>query len=139
MKSLRALIALSFISVLACTIFSSCDEGNGSWYTFFHMEIDSLYTPGEIMQTDTLHITFYSVPMSCCYNFYRYDIIPGDFMENRLRLQIIGRETHNLACACLPRVIEMEYEVYNMLAGEFYIEVIQPDDSTIRDTVLVNR
>jgi hypothetical protein len=139
MKSVRLFIVLSIISILICLFMTSCDEENGAWYTFFRMEIDSLSAPGEIMQTDTLRITYYSVPMSCCYNFYRYDIIPGDFMENRLRLQIVGRETQNLACACLPRVIEMEYEVYNMLAGEFYIEVIQPDDSTIRDTVLVNR
>jgi len=136
MKSGRSFIALSLVSVLACIILASCEDETGAWYTFFHMEIDSLSAPAEIMQTDTLEITFYSVPMGCCYNFYRFDT---DLRDNRLRIQTIGRQTHNILCACLPRVIEMVYEVDNMLTGYFYIEVLQPDDSVLLDSVLVHR
>ncbi len=139
MSSVRSIAALTIASILASVFLISCDEDNGAWYTFFYMEIDSLSAPAEIMQTDTLHITFYSVPMSCCYNFYRYEVPGLVFSDNTLRIWIIGRETHNLACASLPRVIEMEYEVTSMLAGYYYIEVVQPDDSVLRDSVLVYR
>lgn len=139
MSSVRSIAALTIASILASVFLISCDEDNGAWYTFFYMEIDSLSAPAEIMQTDTLHITFYSVPMSCCYNFYRYEVPGLVFSDNTLRIWIIGRETHNLACASPPRVIEMEYEVTSMLAGYYYIEVVQPDDSVLRDSVLVYR
>lgn len=138
MKSGRSFIALSLVSVLSCIILASCEDETGMWFTFFHMEIDSLSVPTEIMQTDTLEITFYSVPMDCCYSFYRFN---ADLSDNRLRIQIIGRQVHNMACACAwpGRINEMVYEVDNMLTGYFYIEVLQPDDSVLLDSVLVHR
>ena len=139
MRSVRSIAVLAIISILAGFLSISCDEDNGAWYTFFYMEIDSLSAPAEVMQTDTLRVTFYSKPMGCCYNFYRYEPLYGKFRENTLRIRMIGRETHNLLCACLPRAIEMEYEVTSMLTGYYYIEVVQPDGSILRDSVLVYR
>jgi len=103
------------------------------------MKIDSLSAPAEILQTDTLRITFYSEPMTSCFNFHRYNLPGVDFTDNSLRIRIIGRERHNLPCMSLPRVIEMEYEVTSMLAGYYYIQVYQPDGAVLRDSVLVNR
>lgn len=141
MISVRSLVALALVSLLTCSVLSSCDDESGVWYTFFHMEIDSLSAPAEVMQTDTLRITFYSVPMDCCYSFHRYLVTNVDFMDNTLRIRIIGKQAHNIPCVCEwpGRVNEMEYEVTSMLVGYYYIEVEQPDDSVLRDSVLVNR
>jgi hypothetical protein len=135
----RSFIALVLVSILVCVFSASCEDETGPYYTFFYIEIDSLSAPAEIMQTDTLEIAFYSVPLSCCYNFYRFDTPDIIEMDNCLHIRMIGRETHNLLCSCLPRVIEMDYEVVQMLTGYFYIEVMQPDGSALLDSVLVYR
>jgi len=139
MKSVRSFIAVSIVTMIVCIAFASCEDESGAWYTLFTMKIDSLSAPAEVLQTDTLRITFYSEPMSCCYNFYRYDLPGVDISDNTLRIRITGRKTHNLPCSSLPRVIEMEYEVTSMLAGYYYIQVYQPDGSVLRDSVLVDR
>lgn len=139
MKAGRWLAVLVLVSAFACILLTSCDEEEGYWYSFFHMKIDSLSAPAEIMQTDTLRITFYSEPLDCCHNFYRYDNVLDYYIENTLYIRIYGSVTHNLLCMCLPRIIEMEYEVTQMLTGYFYIEVLQPDGSSLIDSVLVYR
>ena len=141
MKSKQTFMIPALVLIVAIVVLASCEDETAPYYTFFPMEIDSLSAPAEIMQTDTLRITFYSVPMSCCRSFYRFEYPPTIFLENYLYLQIIGKQLHGIPCECAPpgRVNEIGYEVTQMLTGYFYIEVLQPDGSSLIDSVLVYR
>ena len=121
---------------VACVVFNSCEDSTGPGYSVFHIMVDGLSIPDEIMQTDTLRIVFYATLPSCCYNFHRFEFTTG---ENSLSVKMMGRRRFNLTC-CAPRKhIEETFMVDQLLTGYYYIEVLQPNLISLIDSVLVLR
>jgi hypothetical protein len=124
----------------ACAFFVACEDSSGPssdiCWTYFHMKVDSLSVPSEIMQTDTLRIEFYSTPYDGCKKFHRFI---HNQEHNNLRIFLIGMELWNVGCYSPPRVIDVGFTVRKTYTGRFYIEVIEPDGSKMIDSVLVLR
>lgn len=136
MKLALIFIKCSLIVIIVSSFIVSCEDSSGPYDTYFHMKVDSISIPEEIMQTDTLEILFYATLPSCCYNFHRFDA-RGDL--NLLNMKLIGSLRHNIPCCTAIKYIEKTYTVDELLTGYFYIEVKQPDNSSIIDSVFVLR
>jgi hypothetical protein len=124
------------IVIIACLFIASCEDNSGPYTTYFHMRVDSISMPEEVMQTDTLEIMFYATLPSCCYNFHRFE---AQGYDHQLNIKMIGKLRHNIPCCTAMKYIEEVYRLDGLLTGYFYVNVEQPDKTSIIDSVLILR
>lgn len=123
------------IAVVLSVFFSSCSLFTESDYRLFRVEVDSLNVPSSISQNDTLPIWLYGiVGTNGCYSFSHFE---AERETYKLMLSVWGRWTKATACPDVMVYLHEKYSVFPLPPGFFYIEIQQPDGSTLMDTVIV--
>lgn len=126
------------IIILIGILFSifNCTNLDYESYTFI-IPVDSLVIPDSIVLNDTLEIIFFGIiGNNGCYSFERFESIE---QQTSIQLTAIGKFTGAGVCTCEVVCLEESYFVTPLLAGQYYIEVLQPDNTVLKDSVLVIR
>ncbi|MCK4312043.1 MAG: hypothetical protein KAW88_04845 [Candidatus Cloacimonetes bacterium] len=126
------------IIILIGILFSifSCTEPDYESYTFI-IPVDSLLIPDSIVLNDTLEIRFFgTIGNNGCYSFEKFESIE---QQTSIQLTAIGKFTGAGVCTCVMVDLEESYFVTPSITGQYYIEVLQPDKTVLRDSVLVIR
>ena len=121
-----------------CILFSifNCTNLDYESYTFI-IPVDSLVIPDSIVLNDTLEIRFFgTIGNNGCYSFERFESIE---QQTSIQLTAIGKFTGAATCTSVMVYLEESYFVIPSLAGQYYIEVLQPDNTVLKDSVLVIR
>jgi len=133
MRKVNKLVYL--IVILLLTLFTSSDCYK-SRYEYFIVRVDSLYAQSPISYNDTLNIYLYGfIGSDGCYSFSHFEDERDSF---RLNLTVWGKyDVKALICPQMVVYLDKIYSVYPLYPGLFFIEIKQPDGSSLKDTVIV--
>ena len=122
-------ITVSIISIVSCD-----DDPLKPYSTKYHMSVDSISAKDTIQSTETLNITLYYTLYSSCEKF---EWVETNLESDTLSIKLIGTKQHNVSCA-ENIVIDYTYlPITGLVSGTYYLEVLQPEGSSLVDSVFV--
>ena len=134
MKSV-SLYSLILITVILC----SCDESVTEYDqypapSYFHAKVDSLAMPDSVSVTDTLiaYLTGKLGP-SGCYSFFGFE---DSTMENKVTIKVIGKQVY-VPCIQTHMGFFENYKLFDLKKGFILLEILNPDNINIKDSVLI--
>lgn len=119
---------------------SSCKKDDGPTFTESVILIDSIVHADTVDLGGTLSIKFYGVIGDGCDYFSKFEEIPLDEGEydNSFKIKIWRKTETGVNCTDELKYLDgSELILTGMLAGNFIIKVIQPDDSFIESEVFI--
>ena len=122
------------INVLIISIVSCDDDSLKPYSTTYHMIVDSIAAKDTIHSTEVLGITLYYTLYSSCENFKWVETSRD---SDTLSMKLIGTKQHNVSCA---ENIVHDYTylpITGFISGKYYLEVLQPEGSSLIDSVFV--
>ena len=131
------LAGLFILGLYSSCCFISCTKKNVPSVTYFIVRVDSISVPDSIPRTDTLRVKFYgTIGNDGSYSFDRFE---AERSAHNLSLAVWGRRTDmDLAPQVLIELRGKEYPVSTLYPGLFKINILQPDSTYLRDSVVVH-
>jgi len=122
-----------FIVVLISISLASCLKSDIE-FEYFKVRVDSLSVPSSISHKDTLNIQLYgTIGSDGCHSFSHFEAERDTF---ELKLTVWWKRYVKAgACPTIMIYLDTVYSIFPLYPGSFYIEIQQPDDSTLNDTV----
>ncbi|MCK4420680.1 hypothetical protein KAW48_02695 [candidate division WOR-3 bacterium] len=122
-----------FIVVVISVSLTSCLKSDIE-FEYFKVRVDGLNVPSSISHEDTLNIQLYgTIGSDGCHSFSHFEAERDTF---ELKLAVWGKRDIKVgACPCIMVPLDTVYSVFPLYPGSFYIEIQQPDGSTLNDTV----
>ena len=122
------------INVLIISIVSCDDDPLKPYSTSYHMSVDSIAAKDTIHSTEILDTTLYFTLYSSCEN---YKWVETNRDSYTLSIKLIGTKQHNVSCAA-NIVHDYTYlPITGFISGKYYLEVLQPEGSSLIDSVFV--
>ena len=122
------------ISVLIISFVSCDDDPLKSYSTNYHMSVDSIAAKDTIQSTEILSITLYYTLYSSCENF---KWVETGIDSDTLSIKLVGTKQHNISCADNIVHDYTSLPITGFISGQYYLEVLQPDGSSLVDSVFV--
>ncbi len=119
-------------------IFNCCVKSTDSISeSKFRIKVDSLNVPDSIAFNDTLICKFWAlIGSNLCYQFSNFET---KLNPKQIDIKLWGYHTESEVCATAVSVLRgKEYKFIPEAKGLFQINVFQPDNSILKDSVLVN-
>jgi hypothetical protein len=120
----------------ACVLYACTTESNNEQYLFV-IQVDSIAHASTVSVNDTIAIKLYgTIGYNGCYAFSYFD---DTVQPLNLDLAVIGELSNDAACPDVMVYLNgKEYRCAATQKGWFKINIRQPDESYLRDSVLVN-
>ncbi|NOY49110.1 MAG: hypothetical protein GXO88_00865 [Chlorobi bacterium] len=127
---------------VALISFSSCKKDSGPSYVESVMLIDSISYPDTVSISDELPIQFYGVIGNGCDFFSRFEDVELDNSDsaNTLKIKIYRKTEQDVACTEEQKYLDNAVlKLTGMGSGDFFIKVVQPDNSYLEGKVFVKQ
>ncbi|MEW5799983.1 MAG: hypothetical protein AB1728_13365 [Bacteroidota bacterium] len=130
MMKLNAFIIFIAIALLSCSTEPSREP------FLFVVQVDSIAHPQSVLLNDTIAIKLYgTIGTNGCYSFSYFD---DKLQPLQLDLTVVGERSASTVCADVMVYLDgMEYRCVAAQKGWFMINIRQPNESRLRDSVLV--
>ncbi len=125
---------------IALISFSSCKKDSGPTYVESVMLIDSIAYPDTVSIIDELPVQFYGVIGNGCDYFSRFEDVELDNNDsaNTLKIKIYRKTEQDITCTDEQKYLDNAVlKLTGMGAGDFFIKVVQPDNSYLEGKVFV--
>jgi len=131
------LIILGVLGFLVAV--SSCKKDEDPQINESVMLIDSIAHPDTVAFGSTLTINFYGVIGNGCDSFSRFEDVELNEGEpqNTFKIRIYRKTEDQPNCTEELKYLDSSLNLTGMLAGTFYIKVVQPDGSYLEGEVFV--
>lgn len=119
----------------ACILCACSTEPNNEQYLFI-VQVDSIAHPQSVLLHDTITIQFYgTIGYNGCYSFSYFD---ASLEPLKLDIAVIGELSNDNVCPSVMVYLDgKEYKCEAKQKGWFKINIRQPDNSFLRDSLLV--
>jgi hypothetical protein len=139
----KNILSIGIVAVFVAAIsFSSCKKDTGPTYVESVILIDSISYPDTISINDQLPIQFFGVVGNGCDYFSRFEDVELDNSDsaNTFKIKIFRKTEQNISCADVVKYLDNAVlNLTGMGAGDFYIKVVQPDNSYLEGKVFVKQ
>lgn len=124
------------IVVVAAFLLLSCGTEPSREPYLFVVQVDSIAHAPSVLLNDTITIKLYgTVGTNGCYSFSYFD---DKLQQRQLDLTVVGERSASTVCADVMVYLDgKEYRCIAQQKGWFSISIRQPDESRLRDSVLV--
>ena len=124
------------IVVFAAIVLISCSTEPSREPFLFIVQVDSIFHPPSVALNDTIVIRFYgTIGTNGCYSFSYFD---DKLQPLQIDLTVVGERNASTVCADVMVYLDgKEYRCVATQKGWFSINIRQPDESRLRDSVLV--
>lgn len=131
MMKLNAFILFVAMALLSCSTEPSREP------FLFVVQVDSIAHPSSVSLNDTIAIKLYgTIGTNGCYSFSYFD---DKLQPLRLDLTVVGERSASTVCTAVMVYLDgKEYRCVAQQKGWFSINIRQPDESRLRDSVFVN-
>ena len=134
MLKLTALLVLAI--GFSCCFISCTKKPHEPQVSYFIVRVDSIYVPDSIPRTDTLRVKFYgTIGNDGSYSFDRFE---AERSAHNLSLTVWGKYTKNDYATQALVFLNKEYPISTLYPGLFKINILQPDSTYLRDSVVVH-
>jgi hypothetical protein len=131
------MMKLHLVIIVLVSVLLSCSTEPSREPFLFVVHVDSIAHAPSVMLNDTIAIKLYgTIGTNGCYSFSYFD----DTLEPlRLDLTVVGERSASTVCTDVMVYLDgKEYRCVAQQKGWFTINIRQPDESRLRDSVLVN-
>lgn len=131
-------IILVLIAGLVVSI-TSCDKKTVDPFVESVMKIDSITYPDTVQFNSPLPIKFYGVLGNGCNYFSRLEeqVLTESDSANTFRLKVYKKTEQGVSCTEEIKYLNETLNVTGMMKGNFYIKIVQPDESVLQGVVYV--
>jgi hypothetical protein len=122
--------------VIALIFIPACSKPHVPSVNYFLVRVDSISIPDSISQTDTLKIKLYGTIGNN--GNYAFDRFEAERSAHNLSLTVWGKYTKNDYATQALVFLNKEYPISTLYPGLFKINILQPDSTYLRDSVVVH-
>ncbi|MBI2429478.1 MAG: hypothetical protein HYV29_11920 [Ignavibacteriales bacterium] len=126
-----------FLSIIsAAVLLISCSTEPSREPFLFAVQVDSIAHAPSVLLNDTIIIKLYgTIGTNGCYSFSYFD---DKLQPQRLDLTVVGERSASTVCTDVVVYLDgKEYRCVALQNGWFSINIRQPDESRLRDSVFV--
>ncbi len=127
--------SITIILFAIVTLYSCSTEPSREPFLFV-VQVDSIAHPQSVLLNDTIAIKLYgTIGTNGCYSFSYFD---DKLQPLQLDLTVVGERSASTVCTAVMVYLDgKEYKCAAKQKGWFLINIRQPDESRLRDSVLV--